>query len=174
MFLNYFKNLFLKYTLRNRWQEVSTLASTSAIRSVGLVIDETSFFEKENLIKELISNGFSANSISILVYRDTMNKNETYLHYTFNSSILDWNASISDAVVTNFIQTEFDLLVSYYDIEKVILLLITNRSKAKFKVGFSSIDKRLHHLMITTQIGNYSTFVHELFKYLKILNKIES
>ena len=174
MFLNYFKNLFLKYTLRNKWQEVSTLANTSAIRSVGLVIDETSFFEKENLIKELISNGFSANSISILVYRDTIDKKETYLHYTFNSSILDWNANISDAVVTNFIQTEFDLLVSYYDIEKAILLLITNNSKAKFKVGFSSIDKRLHHLTITTQIGNYSTFVHELFKYLKILNKIES
>ena len=161
MFLNYFKNLFLKYTLRNKWQEVSTLANTSAIRSVGLVIDETSFFEKENLIKELISNGFSTNSMSILVYRDTIDKKETYLHYTFNSSILDWNANISDAVVTNFIQTDFDLLVSYYDIEKV-------------KVGFSSIDKRLHHLTITTQIGNYTTFVHELFKYLKILNKIES
>ena len=56
MFLNYFKNLFLKYTLRNKWQEVSTPASTSTIRSVGLVIDETSFFEKENLIKELILN----------------------------------------------------------------------------------------------------------------------
>ena len=140
MFLNYFKNLFLKYTLRNKWQEVSTLASTSAIRSVGLVIDETSFFEKENLIKELISNGFSANSISILVYRDTMDRKETYLHYTFNSSILDWNASISDAVVTNFIQTEFDLLVSYYDIEKVILLLII------FKAPLYTIGKSVFNI----------------------------
>ena len=172
MFLNYFKNLFLKYTLRNKWQEVSTLANTSAIRSVGLVIDETSFFEKENLIKELISNGFSANSMSILVYKDTIDKKETYLHYTFNSSILDWNANISDAVVTNFIQTDFDLLVSYYDIEKAILILITNNSKAKFKVGFESIDKRLNHFIIESKIEDYGIFVTELFKYLKILNKI--
>ena len=172
MFLNYFKNLFLKYTLRNKWQEVSTLANTSAIRSVGLVIDETSFFEKENLIKELISNGFSANSMSILVYRDTIDKKETYLHYTFNSSILDWNANISDAVVTNFIQTDFDLLVSYYDIEKAILVLITNNSKAKFKVGFSSVDKRMFHLMIASQVEKQEEFTSELFKYLRILNKI--
>jgi hypothetical protein len=87
--------------------------------------------------------------------------------------MLDWNGTIGDVVVTEFIQTEFDLLVSYYEIEKVILLLITNRSKAKFKVGFSSIDKRFNHLTITTRIGNYSIFAHELFKYLKILNKIE-
>jgi thymidine kinase len=167
MFLNYFKNLLLKYTLRNKWQEVSALSGTNSIRSVGLLIDETNFFDKEQLIKELISNGLSANSVSILVYRDA------YSQYTFNSSILDWNGTIGDVVVTEFIQTEFDLLVSYYEIEKVILLLITNRSKAKFKVGFSSIDKRFNHLTITTRIGNYSIFAHELFKYLKILNKIE-
>jgi hypothetical protein len=173
MFLNYFKNLLLKYTLRNKWQEVSALSGTNSIRSVGLLIDETNFFDKEQLIKELISNGMSVNSVSVLVYRDSIDKKETYSQYTFNSSILDWNGTIGDVVVTEFIQTEFDLLVSYYEIEKVILLLITNRSKAKFKVGFSSIDKRFNHLTITTRIGNYSIFVQELFKYLKILNKIE-
>ncbi len=173
MFLNYFKNLLLKYTLRNKWQDVSALSGTSAICSVGLLIDETNFFEKEQLIKELISNGLSANSVSILVYRDTIDKKEVYSQYTFNSSILDWKGTIGDAVVTEFIQTEFDLLVSYYEIEKAILLLITNNSKAKFKVGLSSIDKRFNHLTITTRISNYSIFAHELFKYLKILNKIE-
>jgi hypothetical protein len=41
MFLNYFKNLLLKYTLRYKWQDVSALFGTNAIRSVGLLIDET-------------------------------------------------------------------------------------------------------------------------------------
>ena len=174
MFLNYLKNFFLKYTLKNKWQEVSSLATTNTIRTVGLVIDETKFSDKESLIQELISNGFAANNISILVYRDTLNKKETYSRHTFNSNILSWKGTITDTVVSEFIETEFDLLVSYYEIEKAILLLITNNSKAKFKVGFSSIDKRLHHLTITTRIENYTIFVHELFKYLKILNKIES
>jgi hypothetical protein len=51
-------------------------------------------------------------------------------------------------------------------------LQITRNSKAQFKVGFSSIDKRLNHLMIKTQIINHSVFVTELFKYLKLLKKI--
>jgi hypothetical protein len=174
MFLNYLKNLFLKYTLRNKWQEVSFLPTTIAIRSVGLLIDETNFSDKDGLILELLKNGFDANQISILVYRDSINKKETYSNYTFNSAILNWNGTIKDTVVNEFIQTKFDLLIGYFDKEKAISLLITNNSKAKFKVGFSSIDKRLNHLTITTRIENYSIFVHELFKYLKILNKIES
>lgn len=174
MFLNYLKNFFLKYTLKNKWQEVSNLASTNAIRTVGLLIDETRFSEKEDLIQELISNGFVANDISVVVYSDTINKKEIHSRHTFNSAVLNWDGTITDRVVNEFIETKFDLLVSYYETEKAFLLLITNNSKAKFKVGFSSIDKRLHHLTITTRIENYTIFVHELFKYLKILNKIES
>jgi len=67
---------------------------------------------------------------------------------------------------------KFDLLISYYDVEKAILLTITHNSKAQFKVGFSSVDKRLNHLMINTNAENYKVFTHELFRYLKILNKI--
>ncbi len=44
MFLNYIKNFFLKYTLKNKWQEVSSLATTNTIRTVGLLLDETNFY----------------------------------------------------------------------------------------------------------------------------------
>ncbi len=67
MFLNYLKNFFLKYTLKNKWQEVNNLATTNIIRTVGLLIDETKFLDKESLIQELISNGIAANNISIIV-----------------------------------------------------------------------------------------------------------
>ena len=46
------------------------------------------------------------------------------------------------------------------------------KAKAGFKVGFASIDKRLNHFMIDTNAENYIVFMSELFKYLKILNKI--
>ena len=74
--------------------------------------------------------------------------------------------------VKNFIAEPFDLLINYYDTEKVALLLVSNLSKASFKVGFASIDKRLNHFMIDTNAENYIVFMSELFKYLKILNKI--
>jgi hypothetical protein len=153
---------------------VSSLATTNTIRTVGLLLDETGFSEKESFIQELISNGFLVDNISIIVYRDLKNKKETYTRYTFDSAALNWNGTITDSTVNEFIEMEFDLLVSYYEIEKVILVLITNNSKAKFKVGFSAVDKKFNHLIISTGTENYSVFVHELFKYLKILNKIES
>jgi hypothetical protein len=50
--------------------------------------------------------------------------------------------------------------------------LVSNDSKAHFKVGFSSVDNKLNHFMINTNAENYKVFVEELFKYLKILNKL--
>ena len=43
MFLNYLKKLFLKYTLKNKWQEVSNLASSNTIQTVGLLVDSSDF-----------------------------------------------------------------------------------------------------------------------------------
>ena len=74
--------------------------------------------------------------------------------------------------VKDFIKEPFDLLINYYDTEKVALLLVSHQSKAGFKVGFTSIDKRLNHFMINTNAENFKVFMDELFKYLKILNKI--
>ncbi len=174
MFLNYLKNFFLKYTLKNKWQSVSTLATANTVQTIGVVVDESNFLEKDHLIESLVSHGFSPDAITIIVYRDSINKKETYSKFTFDLDAVNWNGVIKNAVVNQFIETKFDLLVSYYDIEKPILLLITNNSKAQFKVGFSSVDQRLHHLMITTDRANYSVFVRELVKYLKILNKIKA
>ncbi|MBC8882701.1 hypothetical protein H9X57_02750 [Flavobacterium piscinae] len=55
---------------------------------------------------------------------------------------------------------------------KTPLQIVTHKSKADFKVGFTSTDKRLNHFMIDTDVENYTVFVDELFKYLRILNKL--
>ena len=86
---------------------------------------------------------------------------------------LNWKAEITNSEVNDFINEKFDLLISYYDVEKAILLTITHNSNAQFKVGFSSIDKRLNHLMINTNAENYKVFAQELFRYLRILNKMK-
>ena len=101
-----------------------------------------------------------------------MEKNEVYSQPTFGTQHLNWNAQITNPIIREFSKEKFDLLISYYDVEKAFLVKITNNSRAQFKVGFSSVDKRLNHLMINTNSENHTVFVHELFRYLKILNKI--
>ncbi|HWS59918.1 MAG TPA: hypothetical protein VN182_03225 [Flavobacterium sp.] len=172
MFLNYLKNYFLLKFLKNNLSNTKICKEINTVQTVGLLVDESYFTETDSLIKEIIANGIYESNLKIIVYKDKWKKNEVYLHPTFGIKHLNWNAQITEPVVREFIKEKFDLLISYYDVEKAFLKKVTNHSRAQFKVGFSSVDKKLNHLMINTNAENHTVFVHELFRYLKILNKI--
>jgi hypothetical protein len=173
MFLNYLKNIFLNYILKNRWQEVIAHTETHSIRKVGVLVDETNFKNTDLLVNKLIAMVGDSICLSVICYKEKLITKESYLRPTFDLRVISWQGFIVDPIVTEFIETDFDILVSFYEIQKPLLGLITNNSKAKFKVGFASTDKRLHHLMIQTTMDNYSVFVQELQKYLQILHKIK-
>jgi hypothetical protein len=149
------------------------LSSTDAkIKTVGILFDESYFTEKEALVQELIAVGIPPENIRILVFKNAIKKNETFEYPTFSHKDLSWTATFENSEVKEFMGQRFDLLISYYDIPKSPLLVVTGQSKALFKVGFASIDKKLNHFMINTTAENYSVFLSELIKYLKILNKL--
>ena len=172
MFLSYIKNYFLLKLLKNNLHNLIGTTQTSPIKTVGLLIDESYFFDTESLINEINANGISESNIKVIVYKDKIKKNEENKNPVFSLKHLNWNIQITNNIINDFINEKFDILISYYDIEKAFLHKVTRNSKALFKVGFSSVDKRLNHLMINTNAENHSVFVHELFRYLKILNKI--
>ena len=172
MFLNHIKNYFLLNFLKNNLHNYHISSDISTVKTIGLLIDESYFSEKEALIAEIIANGFIESNIKIMVYSDKWKKNETYNYPTFGMKHLSWNFQISEPFVRYFIKEKFDLLISYCDVEKAFLKKVTNDSNAKFKVGFSSVDNKLNHLMIDTNVENHTVFIDELFRYLKILNKI--
>ena len=172
MFLNKIKDFWTKKIVKKKLSNVRLINSDSSIRKVGIVFDESYFYEREKLLKELILQGIKSENIQILVFKNKIKKNETFDYPVFSYKNLTWTASIDAQQFKDFVNSDVDLLISYYDIEKAPLLLTTHLSKASFKVGFASIDKRLHHFMIDTNAENYKVFMEELFKYLKILNKL--
>jgi len=172
MFIKYIKELSVKKILKSSLHNVKPSSLTTPIQTVGILIDESYFQDKDQLVKELINNGIKEDNIKMIVFKDKIKKNETFTQPTFSNKNMSWKGDLSPTFVTEFIDTHFDMLISYYDTEKAPLLLITHHSKALFKVGFSTVDKRLNHLMINTNAENYKVFIHELFRYLKILNKI--
>lgn len=172
MFLNHLKNFFTKKIVKDTILNVKHIESNDYIKTVGIVFDESYFYEKEALVQELVKNGIVENNIKILVFKDKIKKNEVFDYPTFSHKDLSWTATFDKSEVKDFIAQRFDLLINYYDTEKSALLMVSNQSKASFKVGFSSIDKKLNHFMINTNAENYQIFIEELFKYLKILNKI--
>ena len=172
MFLNYLKDFSTKKIVKNSLSNVKHLASDTVIKTVGIIFDESYFYEREALVNELIRNGIAESDIKILVFKDKVKKNEVFDYPVFSHKDLSWHGTVDKKEVKDFIAQPFDLLINYYDTEKAALLLVSHSSKAGFKVGFASIDKRLNHFMINTNAENYKVFMDELFKYLKILNKI--
>jgi hypothetical protein len=172
MFLNYLKDFSTKKIVKNSLSNVKHLSSDSIIKTVGIIFDESYFYERESLVNELIKNGIDECNIKILVYKDKIKKNEVFDYPVFSHKDLSWTGTVDKKEVKDFIKEPFDLLINYYDTEKVALLLVSHLSKASFEVGFATVDKRLNHFMIKTNAENYKVFVEELFKYLKILNKI--
>jgi hypothetical protein len=146
--------------------------SSDKIVKVGVLIDGNYFTNQEELISEILKYGIEKNNIEILSF---VNKNKKTLlekfDYFFRKDI-SLGGLFKSERVTNFTEQHFDLLISYYDVQKPALLLVSKSSKAKFKVGFQTIDKRINHLSINSVAENYTEFISELFKYLKILKKI--
>ncbi|WP_125722880.1 DUF6913 domain-containing protein [Flavobacterium ustbae] len=167
MFLNYIKEFFVKKSLKFHLNNEKREVFSKNVQTIGLLIDESNFEHSEALIKELTLQGIALENIKVVAYREKFKEKETYSRPTFGKKHINWRGEISEDFLNEFIDSEFDLLLSYYNVEDVFLMLITSKSKAKFKVGFSTIDQNLNRWMIHTELGNYKLFVSELFKYLK-------
>ncbi|HEY0091235.1 MAG TPA: hypothetical protein VGB43_02005 [Flavobacterium sp.] len=172
MFLNYLKDFTTKKIVKNNLSNAKLVTSSNVIKTVGILFDETYFNERQALVAELVKQGIEEKNINILVFKDKIKNNEPSDYPTFSHKDISWTAKIDKKEIKDFVSKNFDLLINYYDTEKAVLLLVSHLSKASFKVGFSSIDKRLNHFMITTNAENYKVFAQELIKYLKILNKL--
>lgn len=166
------KDFFLKRKVNKKLINYQLQVSSDKIVKVGVLIDGNYFTNQEDLIKEIEKHGIAKENIEILSF---VNKNKKTLlekfDYFFRKDI-SFGGLFKSERVTNFTDQHFDMLISYYDVQKPTLLLVSKSSKAKFKVGFQTIDKRVNHLSINTVAENYSEFISELFKYLKILKKI--
>ena len=172
MFLIYIKNFLTKKIVNKSLSNVKLVSTASKIKTIGIIFDDNFFHARDAFVGELVHHGIAKDSIKMLVFKDKIKKNEVFDFPTFCNSDLSWTATFSKLDVVNFANEKFDLLINYYDVEKIPLLLISNESKASFKVGFSSIDKRLNHFLIDTKTEKFEVYIDELFKYLKILNKI--
>ncbi len=172
MFSHKFKDFIIKNSVKKRLSNVKHIASTSSIQTIGIIFDETQESQREKLISEIKKWQLSPLSIEFIVFKDKVKKTDVFEYAVFSNKDITWNATFTSSEVNQFSAKNFDLLISYYDEEKAALLLLTQISKANFKVGFSNIDHRLNHFLIQTEIDKSATFAEELFKYLKILKKI--
>lgn len=172
MFLKFIKDFSLKKIIRKSLASYKPIANQDIISSIGIIIDETYFSGKDALTKDLIASGFNPGNIQTLSFKDRVKKNEVMDCCYFTRKDIAPDGSFAKDDVAAFVSTPFDMLISYYDVEKAPLVWATLQSKAKFKAGFATVDKRLNHFTINTVAEKHEEFITELIKYLGILNKI--
>ena len=172
MFYKIIKNFFLKKNVTKRLLKEKNQLVQQKITTVGLLVDETYFSNTEALVEQLISQGIEKDKITVLIYKDKIKSKELIASPFLSLKNISFAGEIDKTEVLNFLDTPLDLLINYYDVNKYALLLLSIKSKANFKVGFDTVDKKVNHFIIKTLVDEYEMFTLELFKYLKILNKI--
>ena len=85
MFINYIKKIFLKKILKKSLHNVKPSSLTTPIQTVGLLVDESYFSDKEALIKELVAGGIKEDNIKTIVFKDKIKKNEIFSQATFGN-----------------------------------------------------------------------------------------
>lgn len=171
MFFNSVKEIISKKKVKKRFSSVKLVATDRLISKVGILLDEHFLTDVDEFVLYITRFGIPKEHIEVIVFKEKVNKNEFFQFPVYTYQDITWEGQLTKSEVLNFTKKPFDLLVSYYSEEKAPLLALTYESVALFKVGFSSIDKRLNHLMIDTAPENYKLFLDELFKYLRILKK---
>lgn len=148
-------------------------ANNNQVVSLGVIlnIDETDDFEAFRALADHIK--VRSNKLKIIAY--SSNKKEDLLSWDecYNPKDFGWKGAIKNAELQSFLDTEFDVLISYYEEEILELKLITAKSKSKFKIGILQSDERLNDLIIKITLKQFSLFKDEVFKYLTILKKIK-
>lgn len=172
MFSNIIKNFLIKRIAFKKLSNYSLEVSPDKINTVGVVFNDANFKEKKALISEIERFGISKKDIKVLVSKNKINKTDVNEEPFVTLKDIGFSGNFNKTEVQDFISTPFDLLINYYEVNDPALILISTASKAKFKVGFTSADDRINSFMINLHLHQYKEFVAELFKYIKILNKL--
>ena len=172
MFIKFLKNRsnrkFIKRAIESRVQSVEN----KKIKSVGVIINIGEFKQYDKLINILKSYGINENKIKFITFLTDTDTKQNHWDSYFEAKDFGWNGVIKNLDLQEFIDSEFDALISYYKNDNLELNYATACSKAFFKIGLSNYDQNLNDFIIDINPNFVDIFGKELKKYLKGLNKI--
>jgi|SRR5690554_5797665 len=171
MFLGFLKRKTLKKIVNKDLPKVNT-SSKNKVKTVGLLIDGTRFVHIDKLVEELVGFGLEKKNIKVLVYLDKKSKDTTWSYFRLKDISLTKKTTHMGREVKAFENEPFDLLVNYYHQKQIALTYLGIQLKADFKVGFASEEKQINDLVIDLPLLDYQLFAKELYKYLKLFNKL--
>jgi len=147
------------------------VVSEKEIVTVGVIASQkiSNFIQLEEEIKKIL--GFE--NVKVVSFLDYDKKNH-HAQYYFSDKDVDWNGAFQHEALRDFLNEPLDLLIGYFNTNNIFMEMAVLKSKATFKVGFSSVNQQLYDMEIAEIPSNIDNFLSELKKYLVILKKMKN
>ncbi|NQX84447.1 MAG: hypothetical protein HRT67_00740 [Flavobacteriaceae bacterium] len=173
MFLKRFKDKSNQKYIKKALNSLQVRFGDKKIASVGVLMHSDEFIDYEKCRQLAVSIGVDEREVKFMTFVEAKKNDMASMDDVFSAKDIGWNGKLKKTALQNFVNTDFDALISYYNSSALELQVITASSKANFKIGINSDEDRLFDLMISVvAIKQIDVFKQELQKYLKILNKI--
>ncbi len=173
MFLKRFKEKSNQKYINSILESRHVVADSRKIESVGIILNFDEFNNYDAFLSLFKEIKILENKVKFIAFITDEKLTPNSWDAFFNPKNFGWKGKIENVELEEFVNTEFDALISYYKEDSLELNLVTALSKANFKIGISGKDDRLHDFIINVKPDEIELFKMELIKYLKVLNKIQ-
>ena len=153
-------------------QEREAPLRQEGINAIGVIVDLDNFSEPEKFYELIDAYALRPNAVKIIGYRKFYDKNSPYATPVFSDKDLGWNGAVENSYALEFLSRDYDLLINYYREPNLLMQLMSVKTKARIRVGFSEQDPAFNDLIFGSGITDFDSFKKELKKYLKVLNQI--
>jgi len=144
----------------------------SRLTTLAVLIDASYDVNILSLVKLANELGVSHEKLKIIGYKEDKELESNNEAAYYNDKSFAVNGSVKNQFLKEFIDKEYDVLIGFYEENKIELNSVAAASKARLKIGFSQVDNRINDLIIGATVNNPNLFIKELKKYLKILQVI--
>ena len=172
MIFSKIKKYFLQKEILQASHTRNRVVVNNKIKNIGIV--STMALNDVHEFQEKVKKLFPGHrSVNWYCYREFHKSDEKSFHH-FSENDFNWKGKIKDVSLQIFADTDFDILICYFDTNHIFLESLVQQSQACFKIGFSNVNQSLFDLEISEQIANVDSFHAELEKYLQILGSIDA
>ncbi len=144
----------------------------SNLNTLAVLIDASQSVNILSLVKLANELGVKSDKLKVMGYKEEKDIEDDKDAAYYNDKSFAVNGSIKSKSLQDFINKDYDVLISFYPEDKMELNYVAAASKSKLKVGFAEVDNRINDLIIGSAVNNTNLFIKELKKYLKILQII--
>lgn len=166
------QKIFFTRNITKNLKKRTMFGVNDSLTTIGFLVNEEEHINFDIFFDMSIALGVQQKDTKIFSFTEIKTKTPTLIQNKIFSNHFNWRGEINNNNALDFLNTQLDVLVSYYDTKNNYLNLMTSKSKAKFKVGFNGVDNRLFDLIINVDPQKNLDVKSELLKYFKVLNKI--